>query len=94
MQAGLKARLEPSNVAKLLKRGFALVLLEGRLVTHSAMAREGRGSRIALGEGWLSARVTDRDAGPDPLPGRQDSVPQGEAGGLLGPGVDPKAKRR
>jgi exodeoxyribonuclease VII large subunit len=92
--ARLAARLEPANVAKLLSRGFALVLREGRLVARSAAVSEGDGLRIALGEGWLDARVTARDAGPDPLPGRRDPAPQGGAGGATGTGVDPPAMRR
>lgn len=74
----LAARLEPSNVAKLLSRGFALVLGDGRLVRRSAAAAPGDAVRVVLGEGWLDARVTSRDAGEDPLPGRQ--VPLGDAG--------------
>jgi exodeoxyribonuclease VII large subunit len=73
----LERRLEPANVAKLLSRGFALVLAGGRLVRESGQAGPGEGIRVALGKGWLDARVTARDAGPDPLPGRGD----GAAGG-------------
>jgi exodeoxyribonuclease VII large subunit len=90
----LFGRLEPANVAKLLSRGFALVLREGRLVTRSAAAGEGDGLRIALGEGWLDARVTARDAGADPLPGRQDPAPQGGPAGSAGSDVDPPARHR
>ncbi len=67
----LAARLEPANVAKLLSRGFALVLAEGRLVTRSGAVAEGAPVRLALGEGWLDARVTGRDQGDDPVPGRK-----------------------
>jgi exodeoxyribonuclease VII large subunit len=74
----LAARLEPSNVAKLLSRGFALVLGDGRLIRRSAAAAPGDAVRVVLGEGWLDARVTSRDAGEDPLPGRQ--IPLGDAG--------------
>jgi exodeoxyribonuclease VII large subunit len=66
----LAARLEPSNVARLLQRGFALALHEGKLVTHSAAVAPGQALRVALGEGWLDAEVTARDAGNDPVPGR------------------------
>jgi exodeoxyribonuclease VII large subunit len=66
----LAARLEPANVAKLLSRGFALVLKDGRLLTRSAAAAPGDALRVALGEGWLDATVTGRDAGDDPVPGR------------------------
>ncbi len=66
----LRSRLEPANVARLLQRGFALVLSEGRLVTSSAGAGPGDEVRLALAEGWLDARVTARDEGSDPLPGR------------------------
>ncbi len=90
----LSARLEPANVAKLLSRGFALVLKEGRLVARSAAAAEGDGLRIALGEGWLDARVTARDAGPDPLPGRRDPAPQEGEAPATGTGVDPPARHR
>jgi exodeoxyribonuclease VII large subunit len=75
--ARLEARLEPANVAKLLRRGFALVLAGGRLVTRSAMVAPGDALRLALGEGWLDARVTSRDAGDDPVPGRQQSGARG-----------------
>ncbi|HEX9398723.1 MAG TPA: exodeoxyribonuclease VII large subunit [Anaeromyxobacter sp.] len=85
----LGARLEPANVAKLLSRGFALVLRDGKLVTRSADAAPDDAVRIALAKGWLDARVTGRDLGDDPLPGRS-----GTAGGTVGPpsvgsGVDP-----
>jgi exodeoxyribonuclease VII large subunit len=66
----LRARLEPANVAKLLTRGFALALKDGRLVKRSADAAAGDALRLALGEGWLDARVTSRDEGKDPVPGR------------------------
>jgi exodeoxyribonuclease VII large subunit len=89
----LGARLEPANVAKLLARGFALVLKDGRLVTRSDDAAADDAVRIALAEGWLDARVTGRDAGEDPLPGRT-----GPAGGpgerpSVGSGVDPLSRR-
>jgi len=58
----LRARLDPANVAKLLERGFALVLDGARLVTHSGETVEGAALRVAA-----------RDAGEDPLPGRGDS---------------------
>jgi exodeoxyribonuclease VII large subunit len=77
----LTARLEPANVAKLLARGFALALKDGRLVTRSAAAAPGDALTIALGEGWLEATVTARDAGDDPVPGRGQ-------GGAGDPGSD------
>jgi exodeoxyribonuclease VII large subunit len=78
--AGLAARLEPANVARLLKRGFALALSEGKLVTRSAALAPGQPLRVALGEGWLDARVTARDAGEDPWPGRRGGGGGGGAG--------------
>ncbi len=66
----LQARLEPANVAKLLSRGFALVLKDGHVVTGSGQAAPDDALRIALADGWLDARVTGRDLGEDPLPGR------------------------
>ena len=66
----LQARLEPANVAKLLSRGFALVLKDGHLVTRSGQAGVDDALRIALAEGWIDARVIARDGGEDPLPGR------------------------
>ena len=66
----LRARLEPANVAKLLERGFALVLHDGRLVKASRTVLPGDLLRVALGEGWLDARVASIEAGEDPLPGR------------------------
>lgn len=66
----LERRLEPSNVTKILSRGFALALKQGRLLRASAAASPGDEVRLALGEGWLDARVTGRDQGEDPLPGR------------------------
>ncbi len=90
----LAGRLEPANVAKLLARGFALVLREdGRLVARSAGVRPDDAVRIALAEGWLDARVTARDRGEDPLPGRTEP-----GGGTADPasggsGVDPLSRR-
>jgi exodeoxyribonuclease VII large subunit len=75
--AGLSSRLEPANVARLLRRGFALALQEGRLLTRSAGLAPGQPLRVALGEGWLDAAVTAVDAGDDPVPGRG----RGGAGG-------------
>ena len=66
----LQGRLEPANVARLLQRGFALVLDRGHLVTRSAVTAPGDDLRVALAEGWLDVRVTGRDEGPDPVPGR------------------------
>jgi exodeoxyribonuclease VII large subunit len=89
----LAGRLEPANVAKLLRRGFALVLRDGHLVTRSASVAPGDGVRVALAEGWLDAQVTGRDDGGDPLPGRS-----GSSGGLSegtpgGSAVDPLSRR-
>ncbi len=66
----LRARLEPANVAKLLERGFALVLAERRLVTRSEDVEPGSALRVALAKGWLEVSVSGRDEGEDPLPGR------------------------
>ena len=45
-------------MAKLLERGFALVLREGGgVVTSSAGAAAGEALRIALAQGWLDVRV-------------------------------------
>lgn len=91
----LQNRLEPANVSKLLARGFALVLHDGRLVSRSAQTDEGDALRIALGEGWVEARVTARDAGTDPIPGR--AGPPGDTTGAEGSGgaaVDPLLPRR
>jgi exodeoxyribonuclease VII large subunit len=66
----LRARIEPANVARLLERGFALVLDGQRLVTHSVAVESGSPLRVALATGWLDVRVTARDEGQDPLPGR------------------------
>jgi exodeoxyribonuclease VII large subunit len=85
----LAARLEPANVAKLLTRGFALVLRDGRLVARSADAAPDDAVRIALAEGWLDARVTGRDAGEDPLPGRNGPDRGTAERPSGGSGVDP-----
>ncbi|WP_242340173.1 MULTISPECIES: exodeoxyribonuclease VII large subunit [Anaeromyxobacter] len=90
----LEARLGPSNVAKLLSRGFSLVLREGHVVARSSQASEGEALRIVLGEGWLDAQVTRRDAGDDPLPGRAAPAREGDAGGSGGAAVDPLSRRR
>jgi len=68
--ARLASRLEPSNVSKILSRGFALVLRDGHLVRRSAEVAAGERLRIVLGEGWLEARAEGEGEGPDPLPGR------------------------
>jgi len=65
----LRARLEPANVARLLKRGFALVLDGSHLVTRSVAVEVGSALRARLAEGWLEVRVIGRDEGQDPLPG-------------------------
>jgi exodeoxyribonuclease VII large subunit len=87
----LRARLEPANVAKLLARGFALVLRDGHLVTGSDRVSPDDAVRIALARGWIDARVTARDAGDDPLPGR--GRPGGGEDGAGDP-VDPPFRRR
>ncbi|HSM92240.1 MAG TPA: exodeoxyribonuclease VII large subunit [Anaeromyxobacteraceae bacterium] len=82
----LGARLAPANVARLLSRGFALALADGRVVHRSGDVGTGDPVRLALGEGWLDARVTGRDAGEDPLPaGARGDLPT--AGG-----VDPSGR--
>jgi exodeoxyribonuclease VII large subunit len=88
------ARLEPANVAKLLARGFALVLKDGRVVVRSSAVAADDALRIALAAGWLDVRVTGRDRGEDPLPGR--SEPGGGPGdpGSGGSAVDPPLRRR
>jgi exodeoxyribonuclease VII large subunit len=82
----LRTRLEPANVTKLLRRGFALVLAEGHLVTRSGLLSVDDAVRIVLAEGWVDARITARNAGEDPLPGRRG--PEGDAGGE-GPPLTP-----
>jgi len=90
----LAARLEPANVAKLLARGFALVLRDGRLVARSAAVGPDDALRIALSEGWLDARVISRDQGEDPLPGRSEPGGGARAPASGGSGVDPLSRRR
>jgi len=85
----LRGALEPANVTKLLARGFALVLREGRALTRSASASPGEPLRIVLAEGWLDARVTGRDEGADPLPGRGGEGGDPGGNGLGGAVVDP-----
>ncbi len=70
----------------LLRRGFALVLQEGHLVTRSARLSVDDAVRIALAEGWVDARVVALDEGDDPLPGRRG--PEGDAPGE-GPPLTP-----
>jgi len=77
----LAGRLEPANVARMLARGFALVLREGRVVSDSAAVAAGDRLRVALSRGWLDAQVDARDEGRDPLPGRA-----GPGSGAIGPG--------
>jgi exodeoxyribonuclease VII large subunit len=89
----LAARLEPANVAKLLSRGFALVLDRGHVVTRSTQAAPGDAVRLVLGEGWLDARVEARDRGDDPLPGRKGPVAPDAGEAPPGP-VDPLSRRR
>ena len=76
----LRSRLEPANVAKLLRRGFALVLKNGHLVTDSGQIAIDDAVRIALALGWLDARITAADVGEDPLPGRPKPGGHGEQG--------------
>ena len=76
----LAGRLEPANVAKLLARGFALVLKDGRALRASGEAAVGDALRLALAEGWLDVRVEARDAGADPLPSRGGDGPPGTMG--------------
>jgi exodeoxyribonuclease VII large subunit len=64
----LQARLEPANVARMLERGFALVLDGSRLVTQSGSVEPGDALRVALRKGWLDVRVESRDSGIAPLP--------------------------
>jgi exodeoxyribonuclease VII large subunit len=89
----LTGRLEPANVAKLLQRGFALVLKDGRLVARSTDVTEGDTVRVALAEGWLDAEVTRRNAGADPLPGRGGPDRGPERTNHGGEGVDPLSRR-
>ncbi len=65
----LSARLEPANVAEVLRRGFALALREGKPLRRSRDAAAGDAVRVGLGAGWLDARVESRDAPPEPVPG-------------------------
>jgi exodeoxyribonuclease VII large subunit len=90
----LAARLEPANVAKLLGRGFALVLKDGHLVTRSGQVSPDDAVRIALAEGWLDARVTSSDAGDDPLPGRIKPGGDGDPPSSGGTAVDPPFRHR
>jgi exodeoxyribonuclease VII large subunit len=69
----LTARLEPANVAKLLTRGFALVLRDGHLLLDSSSVAPGEPLRVVLAQGWLDVKAVSRDAGDDPLPGRKRS---------------------
>jgi exodeoxyribonuclease VII large subunit len=88
----LAARLEPANVAKLLARGFALVLKDGRLVTRSVEAAPGDAVRIAVAEGWLDAVIEAGDRGADPLPGRTGPGGKGTDPASGGSGVDPASR--
>ncbi|HEY6097835.1 MAG TPA: exodeoxyribonuclease VII large subunit, partial [Anaeromyxobacter sp.] len=90
----LGARLEPANVTKLLRRGFALVLQDGHLVTGSGQVAAGDAVRIALAEGWLDARITSTGAGEDPLPGRTKPGGDGDEARSGGSAVDPLFRRR
>jgi exodeoxyribonuclease VII large subunit len=90
----LRSRLEPANVAMLLRRGFALVLKDGHLVTGSGQVVADDALRIALAEGWLDARVTSTDAGEDPLPGRRKPGGDGGEAPIGGSPVDPPLRRR
>lgn len=78
----LRSRLEPANVARLLERGFALVLDGGRVVSAADAVEPGAALRVALARGWLDVRVTGRGEGEDPLPGRAEpGLGPGEPGG-------------
>ncbi len=90
----LGRRLEPADVAKLLGRGFALILRGGRLVTRSGDVAEGDAIRVALAEGWLDAQVTGCGQGSDPLPGRGERIEGGEGPVSGGAPVDPFSRRR
>jgi exodeoxyribonuclease VII large subunit len=90
----LAGRLQPANVAKLLTRGFALVLRDGHLVTRSSALAADDAVRIALADGWFDARVTARDAGDDPLPGRTVPAASRAAPVSGGASVDPLSRRR
>lgn len=90
----LQARLEPANVAKLLARGFALVLRDGHLVAASRQVAPGEPVRIALALGWLDAEVRATDAGTDPLPGRQGPGGGHGEGHPGGSDVAPRSRRR
>ncbi|MEY2668463.1 MAG: hypothetical protein RJA59_1101 [Pseudomonadota bacterium] len=56
-------------MAKILGRGFALALQDGRPLRRSAEVAPGGTVRVVLGEGWLDTRVESRDLPPDPIPG-------------------------
>ncbi|MGB8932507.1 MAG: exodeoxyribonuclease VII large subunit, partial [Anaeromyxobacteraceae bacterium] len=88
----LGARLAPANVARLLSRGFALVLADGRVVHRSGDVRPADAVRIALGEGWLDATVLARNAGGDPLPAGARGAPS-TAGGV-DPSGPPTVRKR
>jgi exodeoxyribonuclease VII large subunit len=90
----LQARLEPANVTKLLRRGFALVLKGGHVVTESGQVEKDDALRIALAEGWIDARVTSSDTGEDPLPGRGKPGEDGGEATSDGSAVDPLSRRR
>jgi exodeoxyribonuclease VII large subunit len=90
----LQARLEPANVAKLLARGFALVLRDGKLVVSSGQVAPGEPLRVVLGEGWVDARVTSLDEGIDPLPRRVKPDRGDDAPASEGTVVDPHFRRR
>jgi exodeoxyribonuclease VII large subunit len=63
----LASRLEPANVAKMLSRGFSLVIKDGLLVKESRAVARGESLRIVLGSGWLDVDVQHKDTGVDPL---------------------------
>jgi len=76
----LRSRLEPANVARMLERGFALVLRQGRVLSDARAAVPGEALRVALARGWLDVKVEAREAGDDPLPGRAGPGRGGEGG--------------
>jgi exodeoxyribonuclease VII large subunit len=66
---------------------------EGHLVTRSGEVAPDDAVRIALAEGWLDARVTARDRGEDPLPGRPEPGRGTANPASGGSGVDPLSRR-
>jgi exodeoxyribonuclease VII large subunit len=88
----LGARLAPANVARILSRGFALALSDGRLLVRSGDVATGDAIRVALAAGWLDARVLSVDAGEDPLPAGARDVDSSEGG--VDPSGPPTVRKR